>query len=969
MTVKQGGAVRLCQVGFFKQAVFSCRILMLLSLSVLQVACGNSGGNSAASVNHAPSVNIGPDFTIGLATAGVPLTAVISDPDGNALTIQWTFTGFAASALTPAGAVAGTGAFNTTTATSVIVQLTTIGLYTFTATVSDGIASASDQIVIDFTNELAGVLPASLKDVQAPVNPDIFTAVVPTTVNLGLRTYIKNNAAAIKLGKALFWDEQVGSDAKQACASCHFHAGVDNRIKNTLNAGPANGFDLFPAGNANSTLTSASFPLHQFNNPEDRFSGVLKTTDDIIGSEGVFDRLFDGLTPGSALEPSIANPIFPDAKGFTVAGVNVRRVTGRNAPTAINAVFNLRNFHDGRARHHFNGVNPFGNLDTVVTNIASTPILTVAPLSKGGSGLTSKHVVAGLDRSSLASQAVGPPLSDFEMSHGVRTTPPPGKNKRFPDLGKKLLHAGITVLGQQQVDATDSVLGAVSNATANGIADTYKALIQTAFQPEFWDSTHVFTLNAAGLPVEGAARPPASNTEYTMMEINFSLFFGLAVQAYEATLIADDSRFDQFVGAVNPYNRATGVKTGVAVPGNPAALTAQEKAGMNIFFGKGLCFNCHAGPELTLAGVNALGLVGVPGEVPEFPVEKMIGGAGGQQATLEFATAGVTAAPGVIPLNFDPRGKRLEITRTTPPVALVYSDIFPGVASTACLPQQLAIALTPAAIPPIGGIASAVYAELAGVAGCAGRTFSVALAQSITIPPSFPPIANYSVNLFDPVTNVLVASRPINITLAPILYDLGFYNIGIRPTTEDLGVGGTAPSGLPLSLVRQTKATGISEFTLNPGINLATDQVSNVDGAFKVPGLRNVELTGPYFHNGGKSTLLQSVNHYDRGADFHETNIADLAPDMVELFFTATEKAQLVAFLKSLTDERVRNESAPFDHPQLHVPHGAVGNDISLSTNPATNIIDILPAVGSVGHVLTPLKAFDDPAGGSVLTP
>ncbi len=49
---------------------------------------------------------------------------------------------------------------------------------------------------------------------------------------------IVNNAAAIKLGKALFWDTQVGGDGKIACATCHFHNGADNRTFNTLHPGP-----------------------------------------------------------------------------------------------------------------------------------------------------------------------------------------------------------------------------------------------------------------------------------------------------------------------------------------------------------------------------------------------------------------------------------------------------------------------------------------------------------------------------------------------------------------------------------------------------------------------------------------------------------------------------------------------------------------------------------------------------------
>src|SRR5262249_25692769 len=43
-------------------------------------------------------------------------------------------------------------------------------------------------------------------------------------------------------------------------------------------------------------------------------------------------------------------------------------------------------------------------------------------------------------------------------------------------------------------------------------------------------------------------------------------------------------------------------------------------------------------------------------------------------------------------------------------------------------------------------------------------------------------------------------------------------------------------------------------------------------GNFKAPQLREVELTGPYFHNGGKLTLRQVVDFYVRGGDFPVTN-------------------------------------------------------------------------------------------------
>ncbi|MFO0743018.1 MAG: cytochrome c peroxidase [Labilithrix sp.] len=38
--------------------------------------------------------------------------------------------------------------------------------------------------------------------------------------------FIADEAAAIRLGKALFWEMQVGSDGVTACATCHFHAGA-----------------------------------------------------------------------------------------------------------------------------------------------------------------------------------------------------------------------------------------------------------------------------------------------------------------------------------------------------------------------------------------------------------------------------------------------------------------------------------------------------------------------------------------------------------------------------------------------------------------------------------------------------------------------------------------------------------------------------------------------------------------------
>ena len=87
------------------------------------------------------------------------------------------------------------------------------------------------------------------------------------------------------------------------------------------------------------------------------------------------------------------------------------------------------------------------------------------------------------------------------------------------------------------------------------------------------------------------------------------------------------------------------------------------------------------------------------------------------------------------------------------------------------------------------------------------------------------------------------------------------------------------------------------------------------DGEFKSPPVRNTELNGPYFHNGGKATLRQLVDFYDRGGDFPNDELEPLG-------LSESDKVALVDFMLTLTDERVRRKSAPFDHPSLVIPNG-----------------------------------------------
>ncbi|MBP6826625.1 MAG: cytochrome-c peroxidase [Saprospiraceae bacterium] len=75
-------------------------------------------------------------------------------------------------------------------------------------------------------------------------------------------------------------------------------------------------------------------------------------------------------------------------------------------------------------------------------------------------------------------------------------------------------------------------------------------------------------------------------------------------------------------------------------------------------------------------------------------------------------------------------------------------------------------------------------------------------------------------------------------------------------------------------------------------------------GKFKVPSLRNIALTPPYMHDGRFATLEDVIDHYDHGVKTSATvDILlqyNLQPGGLQL--TVQDKADLVAFLKTLTD-------------------------------------------------------------------
>ena len=203
-----------------------------------------------------------------------------------------------------------------------------------------------------------------------------------------------------------------------------------------------------------------------------------------MSSQGAFGGTFTSVTTGVFTDTCTRNP----DPIFNVAGVGTRRVEPRNTPTVINAVFNFRNFWDGRANNVFNGVNPFGPRDQTQR---------IFKLQANG------HIRGGQRRArstrAWPRRRSGRRISAFEMSCDGRT---------FPKLGRKLLRCGRS---STQTGLNDSVLGPyATDARAQG-------QVRRADQ------------GARSSRSGGTRRSPIGG--FSQMENNFSLFWGLAIQA------------------------------------------------------------------------------------------------------------------------------------------------------------------------------------------------------------------------------------------------------------------------------------------------------------------------------------------------------------------------------------------------------------------------------------------------------
>jgi len=92
-------------------------------------------------------------------------------------------------------------------------------------------------------------------------------------------------------------------------------------------------------------------------------------------------------------------------------------------------------------------------------------------------------------------------------------------------------------------------------------------------------------------------------------------------------------------------------------------------------------------------------------------------------------------------------------------------------------------------------------------------------------------------------------------------------------------------------------------------IDLGRYEVTHTDrdrGAFKTPSLRNIAETAPYMHDGSLDTLVQVIDLHAAGGNANPW----LDSKIKKLHLTTREKADLVAFLKSLSG-KVPSEALP----------------------------------------------------------
>jgi cytochrome c peroxidase len=547
-------------------------------------------------------------------------------------------------------------------------------------------------------------------------------------------------------------------------------------------------------------------------------------------------------TTSASIDPVFSYPSEADS----TQRINTRRVTGRNTPSAVDAVFNFRNFWDGRAQNVCNGANPFGTRDKL------NHLLVVDPVD-GKLGPTQVNMV----NSALCSQSLGPILSSTEMS---------ADNRNFHQVGKKLL--ARVPLANQLVDPTDSVLGTFSKSPDRGLKTSYSALIQKAFQPEWWQfAQHI--CEAADGSIAGMVNPanfetcPAGTNDYSLTEYNFSLFWGVAIQMYESTLVADQTPLDKYLEQQQSYT--------LIGDNQQNQYTIQLKPGITPYTVSVIGLN----PTLDFTDQDTYAFDDGQGRVM---------GAGINGGTIDYASGTLTVFFGEAPVS-------------QVPVQINYS-----------------VGAVPLTQGQLRGLN--LFQTKAGCIGChGGPELSNAAVGTVTgFPAERMIMEDDSARVYD--------TGYYHIGVRPAAEDPGLAGndpvAGLPLSQSEILRQHVCDGGYETVIVPGRRGDGIAPSPMNCNDDIARG------GFFKAPQLRNVALTAPYFHNGSQLTLEQVVEFYNRGGDFNTVEeVKFMDPDIEILGLTPQEKLDLVDFLRNaLTDPRTVAQAAPFDHPQLFVPNG-----------------------------------------------
>ena len=126
--------------------------------------------------------------------------------------------------------------------------------------------------------------------------------------------------------------------------------------------------------------------------------------------------------------------------------------------------------------------------------------------------------------------------------------------------------------------------------------------------------------------------------------------------------------------------------------------------------------------------------------------------------------------------------------------------------------------------------------------------------------------------------------------------------------------------------------TGVHEVIREGGEGIAAFTLREADlGRFRTPSLRNVAVTAPYMHDGSMATLSEVLDAYANGG--RHPDVAQKDPLVAGFDLSVAEKADVIAFLESLTDEDFLSDPAlsdpwPAGHPavaQRVMPCGDAG--------------------------------------------